>query len=380
MIRYWWLAVLVLVAGSCTGVTVKEGSSGNGGVPGQMKYATGFTIRKESGFKILEVRDPWQNIRGVTFTYLLASDPAKIPDSLSNFPFIQVPVHRVVALSTTHIAMIRQLGMGRTIKGISGTGMVYDREFAARIHDGDILDVGYEQGLDYEAVVRTDPDVLFFYGVESSGQAVVKKLGELKVPVVYCGEYLERHPLGKAEWIRFFAQFYQMEEESERFFNGIDSAYQALASIARGLEDRPAVLTGLPWNDTWYMAGGKSFASRFIRDAGGAYLWEDNPSAQAVALDLESVYARAVDAEIWINPGAAKSLEELRKFDLRFGELPVVKNGMVFNNNRRLNETGGNDYWESGTVRPDLVLADLIEVFHPDLLTDHHFIYYRKLK
>jgi len=128
------------------------------------------------------------------------------------------------------------------------------------------------------------------------------------------------------------------------------------------------------------MAGGNSFAARLIKDAGGSYLWRDNPSTQAIPLDLESVYSKAVGAHIWINPGAASSLEELEHFDERLGALPVLQTGNVYGNNRRLTHGGGNDYWESGSVRPDLVLADLIALFHPDLMTDHQFIYYRKLK
>ena len=128
------------------------------------------------------------------------------------------------------------------------------------------------------------------------------------------------------------------------------------------------------WNDEVL------YTNRFIADAGGAYLWADHPSSQAVPMDLESVYARAVNAEIWINPGAAASLDNLRDFDPRLKNLKVVRSGRVYNNNARMNESGGNDYWESGAVRPDLVLHDLIKVFHPDLMTDHPFIYYRQLK
>lgn len=248
------------------------------------------------------------------------------------------------------------------------------------INAGEVRDVGYDQGLNYETIVSLDPDVLFMYGVESSVRTTSDKLEEMGVSVVYCGEYLETHPLGKAEWIRFFSQFYNLEEQADLFFNRIDSTYQSLVDLTSHQEDKPSVLTGLPWKDTWYMAGGKSFAARLIEDAGGIYLWNDNQSTQAIPLDLESVYARAVGADIWINPGAANTFSELNRFDQRFQELPVLRAGMVYNNNARMSDKGGNDYWESGTIRPDLVLADLITVFHPDLLTDHRFIYYRKLK
>ncbi|MDF1574373.1 MAG: ABC transporter substrate-binding protein [Bacteroidales bacterium] len=344
------------------------------------RYAAGFRVFDQGSFTRVEVTDPWQQSRDVIFTYLLGPDRELIPDSLKSFPFIRTPVKRVIALSTTHVAMIEQLGTAGSIVGLSGTGFIYDPFIREGIESGAVKDVGYGQGLDFETIVELEPDVLFLYGVEGHIISVLEKLKNLGIPAVFCGEYLEAHPLGKAEWIRFFSLFYDREEQATRFFNQIDSAYSSLSARASRVIPKPNVLTGLPWKDTWYMAGGNSFAARLIQDAGGAYLWKDNPSTQALPMDLESVYLKAVDADIWINPGAANSLADILLLDERFGDLSVLGEGSVFNNNARISEGGGNDYWESGTVRPDLVLADMIRVFHPDLLPDHRFVYYRQLK
>lgn len=344
------------------------------------RYATGFEVDDYADFKVLQVYNPWQNSQGVRFSYVLTSDPALVPDSLAPLTVIKTPVRRVITLSTTHVAMIAQLGEDLSIKGVSGTDLIYNETLRRRIAHGEIVDVGYDQGLSYESIVGLEPDVLFMYGVEGSVMASSQKLADLQVPVVFCGDYLEAHPLGKAEWIRFFSLFYEKEQEAEVFFDEIDSLYTSYKSLAGSVDHKPLVLTGLPWKDTWYMAGGESFAARLIKDAGGHYLWADHASSQAVPMDLESVYARAVNADLWINPGAASSLSDLRGFDERFAALKVLQSGGVFNNNARLNPSGGNDYWESGAVRPDLVLKDLIRVFHPDLLTDHRLIYYRQLK
>jgi iron complex transport system substrate-binding protein len=343
-------------------------------------YANRFSVKEAGACKLLQVFDPWQNSRGMTFSYVLGSDIDAVPDSLSAIPFIRVPVTRVITMSTTHVAMISQLGKAETILGASGTGYILDSVVSHRIDAGKVKEVGYEQGLNYEVIVEINPDVMFVYGVEGSIRPVSEKLGELGIQVVYCAEYLENHPLGKAEWIRFFAHFYNMEEESLSFFTRIDSAYRALADLSGRLEDKPKVIIGLPWKDTWYVAGGQSFASRLIRDAGGDYLWREDPSSEAIPIDLESVFSRAVEADVWINPGTAQSIRELVSFDERFLELPVVGQGEIYNNNARMSRGGGNDYWESGSVRPDLILADLISVFHPDLLADHSLFYYRKLK
>jgi len=344
------------------------------------RYATGFRVYQKDSFTLVEVMDPWQQSRNVIFSYVLAADRGILPDSLMSLPFIKTPVKRVIALSTTHVAMIDQLDCAASIVGVSGSDFIYSQRIRRGIESGKVKDVGYGQGLDFETIVKLKPDVLFLYGVEGNVMTTLEKLTDLGIPAVFCGEYLETHPLGKAEWIRFFSLFYNRQEQALLFFNQIDSSYCALSELVSDKRQKPSVLNGLPWKDTWYMAGGNSFAAQLIRDAGGQYLWSDNPSTQALPLDLESVYLRAVEADVWINPGAAGSLEDIIQLDSRLGELRVLKNAHVHNNNARTNAAGGNDYWESGTVRPDLILADLIGVFHPDLLTDHSFVYYRQLK
>ena len=382
------MRLLSLLVGSVlllTGCTGRSGSSldPDGDHPRinhYTRYASGFRVSDQGSYTLVEVTDPWQQSKDVIFSYVLGSTQELLPDSLKNLPFIKTPVKRVIALSTTHVAMIDQLGSAESIVGLSGTRFIYSSSIREQIESGAIRDVGYGQGLDFENIVKLKPDVLFLYGVEGNVMTTLEKLRDLGIPAVFCGEYLEVHPLGKAEWIKFFSLFYGKEEHSASFFKQIDSSYSALSALASELQSKPKVLNGLPWKDTWYMAGGKSFAAQLIEDAGGAYLWRDNPSTQAVPLDLESVYLRAVSADIWINPGSANSLADIPLLDQRLGELEVVKRGQVFNNNARSSADGGNDYWESGTVRPDLVLADLIGVFHPDLLTDHRFVYYRQLK
>ena len=374
-------SALILLSVACsTGPREGAGSQEKEGTLGFTRYASGFRVTQTGAGTLVEVLDPWQQSQDVIFSYMLASDPGLVPDSLGNLPYIRTPVRRVIALSTTHVAMIDQLGCGESIVGLSGSGYIYSASIRKRIESGEAQDVGYGQGLDYEKIVELRPDVIFLYGVEGSVLTILEKLTDLGIPAVFCGEYLENHPLGKAEWIRFFSLFFGREVQSGRFFDRVDSAYCSLAGTASGATVKPEVLMGLPWKDTWFMAGGKSYAAKLVEDAGGHFLWSDHPSTQAIPLDLESVYLRAVRADVWINPGAAGSLEDIVRLDERFGDLPVVKSGSVFNNDARRSPGGGNDYWESGTVRPDLVLADLIRIFHPDLLTDHRFVYYRQLK
>ena len=120
--------------------------------------------------------------------------------------------------------------------------------------------------------------------------------------------------------------------------------------------------------------------ARFIADAGWRQPVSDDASSGALTLSVEAVYARALGARVWLNPnlGATRS-SDLLALDPRFAALPVVTRGEVWNNNLRLNESGGNDYFESAILNPQAVLADLIEIFHPELLPGRPFSYYRRL-
>jgi iron complex transport system substrate-binding protein len=375
---------LILPCAMFLNISCRTGPDPSGAGPEQIpqgnQYARRFTISEFEAYSLLKVRDPWQGSREVSYTYLLAKDPARIPDTLTHLTIIPIPVERVITLSTTHVAMITALEHQKSIMGHSGTSFLYQEDLRSRVESGDMAEVGHGQALDYERLVALEPDVVFMFGVEGAEVSAVAKMRELGLEVVYCADYLEAHPLGKAEWVRFFAAFYGEDTAADRIFDEVKNHYVELQSLAVGLKDQPAVLTGLPWKDNWYMAGGESFAARLISDAGGRYLWEDLPGDEARALDLESVYERAVEAEVWINPGVAGGLADLSAFDPRFEALPVLGSGRIYNNNARVNEAGGNDYWESATLRADLVLADLIAIFHPELLPDHSLYYYTKLK
>ena len=346
----------------------------------ELSYAKGFAVEEKDRYKIVSVFNPWQNSKGVVFQYVLGRDASVVPDSLSHLMFVKIPVKKVVTMSTTHIAFIDTLNVTESISGVSGGKYVYNDKLLNLIQKEIIKDIGFEQSLNYELIIALDPDVIFLFGVEGNIGGTIAKLKDLGLVPVMCGDYLETHPLGKTEWIKFFSEFYDLRQQADKIFSGIDSSYNAILKISSDKRIRPAVLSGLSWKNTWHVPGGKSFAARLIIDAGGNYLWSDNTSEEAVPLDMESVFMKAVNADIWINPGHIGALQDLYEFEERFRYLPAFVNGRVYNNDKRVNAYGGNDYWESGTLRPDLIIQDLHAIFYPEQAGDHQFIYYRKLK
>lgn len=341
--------------------------------------ARGFRIEAFPEFRILHVMDPWQGSSGIHLEYVLASDISKIPDSLTQLPMVQTPVSRVICMSTTHVAMIGALGMMGTIVGISGPDYISNKDLRKRIEAGEVRDVGADQALNYERIVSLQPDILISYGITAEVSGIVKRLEEPGIPVILNGDYLENEPLGKCEWLRFIAAFYEMDREADSIFDRIVEQYEGYRELTAGIRSRPRVMTGLPWKDTWYVPGGKSSAAAFIRDAGGEYIWEDRDSREAAPVNLESVYARGASADLWINCGTARSLEDILQTEARLAHFKPLREGSVYNNTARLNPAGGNDFWESGVMEPHLVLADLIRIFHPGLLPGYELRYYEQL-
>lgn len=343
-------------------------------------YAGRFSMEPIGNFQMLKVYSPWQKAGGVQYAYLLGDSSENIPDSLTGIPFIQVPVNKVIILSTTHVGYLDALDRLETIIGMSGTRYLYNARLRQKVSQDLIREVGFDRNLNYEMIIDMDPDVIFLYGVDASISRQVKRLDETGIPVVMCADYLEQHPLGRAEWIRFFAAFYRLDLYAETRFREVKQAYDSILHLAMKSAGRPEAFLGLPWKDAWYIAGGNSFAAQLLRDAGARYSWNDLESEEAEPMDLETVYSRIVGADYWINPGVSISLGNLIEHDKRFGQLPAVINENVYNNNRRMGPRGGNDYWESGVMNPHLVLQDLYRIFHGSSSEKDSLYYYRRLQ
>ncbi|MFW5886562.1 MAG: ABC transporter substrate-binding protein, partial [Bacteroidota bacterium] len=105
-----------------------------------------------------------------------------------------------------------------------------------------------------------------------------------------------------------------------------------------------------------------------------------NSKRESIPMDIEIIYKKASGADYWINTGTAKSREDLLAIDHRLALFNAYENLNIYNNNKRLNANGGNDFWESALLKPDFLLKDLISIFHPSLFPEHEFYYYKKIE
>jgi iron complex transport system substrate-binding protein len=276
--------------------------------------------------------------------------------------------------------MISALGEENSIAGVSGTNFIYSPEIKRNVDKGLVADVGYEANLNKELILNISPDLIMIYGIGSESAGYVGKLKELGIKVIINADYLETDPLSRAEWIKLFGSLYCKENLADSIYNKEVDRYTKLRSfIEQNNRSRPKVMLGLPFKDTWYISPGNSFISKLIADAGGEYLWADTESSLSMPYGIENVYLRGMKADFWLNISNISSRKEISSVDQRLDGLPCFKNDNLYNNNKRISEGGGNDYWESGGLYPHLILKDLANILHPELFSDHELTYYRKI-
>jgi len=372
--------MLALLVASCSGNKSQTGEHLVGQSETVMGYAEKLLIGKNESFTVVTIKDPGQGAIDVVQEWYLVPEGASAP-AADPSRIIRVPVKRIICMSTTHLAMIRALNEERSLTGASGTDFIYDSVLLALVEGGQIKEVGYDDNLNKELIASIDPDLVMVYGVGGESAAYTGKLTEMGIKVLFNADYLENEPLGKAEWIKLFGALYCREEMADSIFMNTEREYNGLKKkMSENSTNRPSVLLGLPFRDTWFISPGNSYISRLISDAGGDYLWKDTNSDYSMPYGIENVYTRALEADFWINPGSAGSIDEIISLDQRLAGLRCVKEGNVFNNNRRSNSKGGNDYWETGALNPHLILKDIAAILHQDMYYEKELVYYKKLK
>ncbi len=358
----------------------KDAPSQTNSIPSsiQLQYAEGFNVTNIGDAKLVEVKYPFQ---GATsgYKYLLVENGKEVPEHSKDTKVIRVPLQSIVCTSTTHIPMLDYLDETDKLIGFPTTDYISSEKMRKRVDAGKVTDLGVDKGLNIERLAMLKPNMVMGYML-SGDYGQFKKIEELGINVVMNAEYLERHPLGRAEWIKFVALFFNKEERADSIFNEIENEYLKVKQLATSVDKQPTVLSGIVYGDGWFLPGGKNYAATLLKDAGCHYLWEDDPSQGFLQLSFESVYEKAHDADLWIGVASYASLEELKNADERYTSFKPFKQRNVYTYNARMGAKGGNEYLELGYLRPDVILKDLVKIAHPSLLPSYDLYFHRKIQ
>ena len=372
--------ILLIIIGIFVLVSCNNKSSNNKTVKQPLtqkllNYATGFAVNNFEDYKEVIVFSPWKKGEIYARYYLVKDIKTKTPFDGEK---IKIPLKTLASTSVTHLEFLSLLDEIQTITGVCSPALIYNPELQKNIQAGKITDLGDAFSLNVEKTLVLKPEALMTSGFNQA-DAGAQRIGQAGIPVIFNNEWMETSLLGRAEWIKFVAVFYNKEQLADSIFTDIEKRYNELKYRALNVSKKPKIMAGNNFRGTWYMPAGQSFMGQLFRDAGGDYFYANDTTTGSLPLNVETVLKNFAETDVWLNVNFS-TIDELIKTDSKHEFFHPVITRQVYNFNKRLLPSSANDFWESAVARPDLLLGDVIAILHPELLPDYEFVYAEKLK
>lgn len=343
-----------------------------------LEFAEGFEVYQGEGFKIIEVTKAFPGSHP-PFKYLIKEkSDIEIPDIEFDVT-VQIPVSRIIMTSTTHIPHLDYLEGVSTLIAFPNTDLISSQSVRQRISMGKVEDLGSGPQANLEMIIDLDPDWIM---ISTLGDDLrnLELFHQSGVAALINGEYMEQHPLGRAEWIKFTGALLGKWEKAGEVFDKIKMDYQEAANLIQSQKpDKPKVMSGVMYKDIWYVPGADSWGAHLLKAAGGDYIFFDQKGTGSAQLSYEYVLENSQNADYWIGAADFKNLDEMKNADARYVHFKAFQNKQVYSYTQKKGASGGLEYFELGYLRPDLILKDLIKIMHPDLLPDYKTYFYTKL-
>ena len=360
----------------------KEGSISNGSRvnPGNtlffddtIRYALGFDVTNHDGFVKIEVHDPW-NEGKLLQRYLLISRDKPVPEGMPKGTVVRVPLRNIVVYTSVHSAMLDALGAAEHIAGVCEPRYINVPSVINRISEGLTKDLGEATSPNIERMIEIGAEVVFASPFDHGGYGSVEKIG---IPIIECSDYMETDPLGRAEWIKFVGLFTGQSKRADSLFRETESRYMKTKALVENVTSRPKLMTGMKYGSPWYVPSGESFMARIYKDAGADYLFSYLPGTGSTPMSFESVFDKAVHADIWLinyNKDGGMTYSALKSDYSPYSGFDAFRDRRIFGNN-----TNYSMFYEEVPMHPDYLLAELIAIFHPQLLPDYELRYFHPL-
>ncbi len=304
--------------------------------------------------------------------------PFKEAISRVKIPKSNLPLNRLVVLSSSATAYLDALNSLDKIITVYGAEYIYNPKIHQLINNRKIRSGGAVAGINLEEIVAHQPDAVITYS-DPTQNKLYRSIQQMGIPVIFINEFNEQHPLNKTEYLQVFGELVGKKGMADSLINDITLRYNQLKTQAKETTKKPTVFTEIMRSDIWYMPGGNSFISNYLKDAGSHYIWANTASTSAIPLNFEQVLSQAENAEFWLNASDFSSRKELENAFKGHALFNSFKKDNVYNYIKRKNKQGANDFFETGTVRADWVLKDLIQIFHPDVLPKDSLYFYKRI-
>lgn len=335
------------------------------------RYTDGFLIeRYPDGVKRLRDNDGRM--------FWLVPEGKKAPKGIGSGRVLRIPLRRGVFASVSQVCLLRPFADASVWESVAGVATPVEEWYIPQIRSGlqsgHIAYIGDAYNPDYERVRQLQPQVVFLYTGPSGLTAMARKLETMGLVYIAENSYLETYPLGRLEWVKFYAAFYDREAEAVRYF---DEAARRIENLKSQIPSgkRIKVAWGVIYNGKAYVPGEASFVARMIETAGGENVFgRTAPGKGSVAVTMEHffAYGRTADVLIYASfPQFVPSVKELLRNTPLLAEFEAVKKNAVW---------VLQPWYNQQQDRTDAIIGDLAAIFYPGRFGEKPVANFVKLK
>ncbi len=338
-------------------------------------YAKGFTISRHDLFTEVSVRDPWDTTRLLQRYLLVDRSLEQLPEGMGVGTVVRTPLDKLVVYTSVHASIIELLQSEERVAGLCEVKYIESESLRARVESGDIADIGESTAPNIEKIMDIGCEAIITSPFKDAGYGPAEKLG---IPLIEGADYMEQHPLGRVEWIKFYGMLVGKEEMADSVYRATCKEYNSLKELTSDIEHRPTMIAEKRYGGQWFVPAGDSCVGVLYADAGADYIFKESQGGGSIPLAFESVLDRGIHADIWL-------IKYYNSVNLRYRDLEEeytpYSNFDAFKSRKIYACNSFNcSYYEDSPMHPQLILKDLIGVFHPELLTDYTPRYFIRMQ
>lgn len=348
-------------------------------------YATNFTVSYHKHYKVVRTHarlSSWEGngeeIKEDVLVLLQRGTPApSLSGDLENATVIPIPAERAAVNIQNGEVFVDELGLSDKLVAIGGA-ISYDDAFRQKVLDGNLSQIGYSwhQPANLEILLEERTD-LFFMGLSNLDFAdTMDKSRELGIPTAPVFEWAERDYLGRTEWIKFYSLFFNAEAAANQKFDDIVARVDDIRKLTADIEEKPSMVWAYyAGRDRWAVHR-NSIETQFMKDVGVQNILEDSARPtenEGEPMSSEEFLTRARKTAHWmigdLHSAPLPSENYLSLFD-------SWNSGKLYHNMKRSKpEANAFDWYGRAVVRPDLILADLVTLIHPQIELNHELYF-----
>lgn len=290
---------------------------------------------------------------------------ASSPSIRSDAKYFQIPIQRACVDETTPVNFIELLGVRATIKALDVT-YVTSACLNVMSQTGVLpaFEPTYGNATKRAQQIATQCDIVF------GGNAA-----DPNSKTISYGITLENTMLGRAEWIKYLAFFYNKEAAANDIFAGIQQRYKALSAAAISAStstNTKPVVAWIQWlnpkyTSTPFQISTAPYKMNLVTDAGGIPFQPTTINFVNASQFQQALMNGNVDIvidETFALPDYNAFLNTFSFSPSQVSSFKFLANNNVWRDDRMVHNVGG-DWFESALSNADAVLNDMVSIVQP---------------